>query len=133
MTRLPHNDLDPAHWPAPLELEWCDGTNYLLLAPFTYVCRCGVVFTAPKNFATDGASIPRGFWPVVFSPTGPELPAGVIHDWLYTVGVPTREQADALFLEMSLTLKDVPVWKAEVMWAGVRCFGASHYHTGGSR
>jgi hypothetical protein len=59
--------------------------------------------TVPAGFVTDGASVPRVFWPL-FSPVGQCLPAAVVHDWLYcrasTRGAPlTRLQADRVFLD----------------------------------
>lgn len=82
-------------------------------------------FIVPAGFESDGASVPRFFWRVVFPPTDTRaLRAAVIHDWLYRHQPKgwTRAQADALFRRL-LIEDGVPSWRAWLAWAGVRAFG----------
>lgn len=84
----------------------------------------------PKGFLTDGASIPRIFWPFL-SPWGSYSRAAIIHDFLcvhrtYTLkGVPntplSRAECDAILLDAMETLK-VPVVTRRVIYAAVRAY-----------
>ena len=72
---------------------------FRLASPFRYFSSLGMI-TAPEGFITDGASVPRAFWPI-FGPFGKYLKAAVIHDYLYSVNNKhyTRKQSDLLFKE----------------------------------
>ncbi len=81
--------------------------------------------TVPAGFRSDGASVPRFFWRLVFPPGEPAaLRAAVIHDWIYRSRPAgwSRRRADKLFLGMMI-LDGVPVWRAYLAWAGVRIGG----------
>lgn len=71
-------------FPLPLVLEdaGMQGSSRLwkLAKQFRYVGS--KIIDVPKDFITDGASVPRVFWSL-FDPTGPYLQAAVIHDYLY--------------------------------------------------
>jgi hypothetical protein len=83
-----------------------------------------------KLFKTDGASVPRIFW--AFLPTwGRYSRAAVIHDYLYNElrpgtephpEAPTRQRADAIFLE-AMQVCGVGFFTRWIMWAAVRTFG----------
>ena len=118
---------------SPLRVEEVDDHSndgrgsWRLLTPLTY---WSVVawrrISAPTDFVTDFASVPR-FPPIAFAMLGDiGHPAAVIHDYLYTVQPMTREVADAVLRE-ALIVCGVPSWKAQLMWAGVRAAGASHW------
>jgi hypothetical protein len=49
----------------------------------------------PKGFITDGATVPRVFWPI-FPPISMYLEATVLHDYLISIGA-NRYEADKLF------------------------------------
>jgi hypothetical protein len=85
----------------------------------------GMTFTVPAGFATDLASVPR--LPVVYLLTGGKAnSAAVIHDWIYTNKMVPRAVADAVLREAS-AVTWVPRWCRDLMWAGVRAFGWSHW------
>jgi hypothetical protein len=63
----------------------------------------------PKGFVTDGASVPRIFWSILY-PFGNYFPAALVHDYLYSKASNklkiTRAEADKIFLQ---AMKDVGV------------------------
>jgi hypothetical protein len=67
----------------------------------------------PAGFVTDGASVPRIFWSILY-PFGSYFPAALIHDYLYSkasdhltaVKKIYRKEADLIFLQ---AMKDVGV------------------------
>lgn len=98
-----------------------------------------VVVTIPAGFITDYASVPRiPFAYLLFGGLG-NYPA-VLHDGLYSdshkvtvvdydTQLPvevTRKWADEVFLH-GLQAKNIPAWKACLMYAGVRFKGAQYY------
>ncbi|WP_250538840.1 MULTISPECIES: DUF1353 domain-containing protein [unclassified Caballeronia] len=112
-----------------LDLRTADNSDdgkWILCAPLVYQSDvAGQTFTVPAGFQTDLASVPR--LPLVFLLAGDSArKASVVHDWLYTMHPVTRDVADAVLKEASL-LTGVPIWRAWLMWAGVRVGGASHW------
>lgn len=104
------------------------GDVYTLVRP---VRRYGL--DIPAGFQSDGASVPRFFWRVVFPPGDVHaLGAAFLHDFIYRthpVGW-TREAADKLFLD-TLIEDGVPKRRAFLAYIGVRLFGASAWREGG--
>lgn len=92
-----------------------------LLETFAYQVRDGDVIVVPAGFVTDFASIPRLFWRLE-PPLGRAGKAAVIHDWLYSNKLRTREEADKIFRQAMGDL-GVPVIKRRLMWAAVRAGG----------
>lgn len=85
----------------------------------------GRTFIVPAGFATDLASVPR--LPIVYLLTGGKAnSAAVVHDWIYTNKMVPRAVADAVLREASYVTY-VDHWRANLMWAGVRVFGSSHW------
>jgi len=90
----------------PLHLDYLDGRQWLITAPFTYQLADGSgEIRVPADMVTDFASIPRILW-TILAPTGSYGKAAVLHDYLYRhrlVNVPDRlvdrEEADAIFAE----------------------------------
>ena len=87
------------------------------------VARCTIA--VPAGFVTDFASVPRV--PIAFLLAGDTAskPA-CVHDYLYATGALPRDVADAVLREAAL-IDGVPSWRAAILWAGVRAFGASHF------
>ena len=81
----------------------------------------GRIIEVAAGFETDGASVPRVFWPVI-DRLGRHAKAAVLHDWLYAEKPFSRREADAVFLE-AMDVLDVVWWRRYTMWAAVRLFG----------
>ena len=70
--------------------------------PFVVHSEIGTI-VVPKNFSSDGASIPQGAYSVVGHPFGRYLESAIVHDFLYRNGDfedITRAEADGVFLEL---------------------------------
>ena len=81
--------------------------------------------TVPAGFESDGASVPRFFWRLVFPPGDSQaLRAAIIHDYIYRKQPEGwgREEADRLFCDI-LVADGVPKWRARLAYRGVRLFG----------
>lgn len=97
---------------------------YRLLSDFKYQSDiAGKIVTAPAGFVTDLASIPKLLLPL-FGETAQE--PSVPHDLAYSTGCLPRDIADAMLREACL-LTGVSRWRAELIWAGVRVGGGSHW------
>ena len=97
------------------------GNVFTLLEPL----RCGEL-TVPAGFESDGASVPRFFWRVVFPPGDSQaLLAAIFHDYIYRThpGEWTRADTDRLFLVL-LIIGGVPIRRALLAYYGVRLFGS---------
>lgn len=101
---------------------------WIVAAPFAYESDVAKdIIVVPIGFHTDLASVPR--LPLVYWLTGATAnEAAVIHDYLYSTQAVSREIADAVLREAS-ELIGVPAWRRQMMWAGVRLFGGSHWET----
>lgn len=100
------------------------GNVFTLLEPLQY----GAI-TVPAGFESDGASVPRFFWRLVFPPGDSQaLRAAIIHDWIYRRHPAgwSRKEADELFRSL-LVADGVPKWRARLAHRGVRLFGRSSW------
>ena len=89
--------------------------------------------TVPAGFSSDGASVPRFFWRLVFPPGDQKaLRAAFVHDWIYRTHPEgwTREAADMLFLKLLLA-NGMPKFRAVLAYLGVRLFGGAAWKAGG--
>lgn len=93
---------------------------------FRYASSLGTI-EVPKDFITDGASIPKIFWSIL-SPFGDYFSAAVIHDYLYSKSNDkySRLQADLIFKEAMFNI-GVPWYRRETIFRAVRGFGGSSY------
>ena len=83
-------------------------------------------FVIPSGFESDGASVPRVLWRLIFPPIDPvALPAAVVHDYIYRHQPEgwTRSRADALFRRLLID-DGVARWRAWLAWLGVRIGGS---------
>jgi len=55
--------------------------------------------------------------------------AAILHDWLYTVGILSRADSDAVFYRALTTGDGTARWRGSIFWLGVRIGGASSYTT----
>ena len=87
--------------------------TFILLEDYTYS-----LYTVPKGYETDGATIHRIFWSFV-PPFKPELlPAVVVHDYLCDIG--KYHEADMVFADMLRQIDDN--WKTKTMAWAVRFY-----------
>ena len=103
------------------------GNVYTLLEPLSYGD-----LTVPAGFESDGASVPRFFWRIVFPPGEPgALRAAFLHDFIYRTHPAgwTRKQADELFRELLID-DGVSRFSAGLAYWGVRLFGGSSWEAG---
>lgn len=103
------------------------GYNYKTCHPMR-VSIDNVIFTIPRNFKTDLASIPRFLWPI-FAPqySGFVAPA-ILHDYLYCAHIPVdRKFADEV-LYSALIASNVTAFTAYKFYMGVRLFGVTHFN-----
>lgn len=104
------------------------GNVFRLLEPLTYGG-----LTVPAGFESDGASVPRFFWRIVFPPGDARaLLAAFLHDFIYRTHPAgwTRKQADELFRKL-LIEDGISRNSANMAYWGVRLFGGSAWEAGG--
>ena len=104
------------------------GNVFTLREPLTYNG-----FAVPAGFSSDGASVPRFFWRIVFPPGETKaLRAAFLHDWIYRTHPEgwSREAADNLFRRV-LIEDGVSRNSAVMAYWGVRLFGGSSWEAGG--
>jgi len=107
------------HFPLPLKGEFLGDNNWRLTAPFIYLYRNHKV-TVPKDFITDGGSIPKlaqliigGHW------SGKYPKACVPHDFGYHSQTLKRKVVDKDFL-VGMRILGTPFWKRQLMYWAVR-------------
>lgn len=109
------------------------GRVYRLMEPIQINWKDKPPLVVPWGFRSDGASVPRFFWRLVF-PKGDEkaMRAAFAHDYIYRIHPDgwTKEEADLLFYD--LLLEDgVPQWRAWIAYQGVKWFGRRAWETRG--
>ncbi len=79
----------------------------------------------PQGFESDGASVPRFFWRLVFPNSDTKaLRAAFAHDYIYRKHPKnwTREEADKMFCDL-LIRDGIPKWRSKLAYWGLRLFG----------
>ena len=114
----------PSSFVTELHVRLLDDGRWILVEPFSYEIGdkgSGILISVPAGFVTDFASVPRILrW--LIDTVGTHGKAAVLHDYLYSRGVPTRLIADAVFLE-AMGVLGVPCLRRWLMFHGVRCGG----------
>ena len=115
------------------------GNVYTLKEPLYYPAQ-GAKFAddtprlvVPVGFESDGASVPRVFWRLVFPPGDTQaLRAAFLHDFIYRTHPEgwDRKKADDLFYDV-LVDDGIPKWRAWLAWSGVRLGGSAAWNAGG--
>lgn len=86
----------------------------------------------PKEFISNGLSIPRLFWSIVGSPwCGKYVKSAILHDYLYDktcVYNFTRKESDKIFYK-SLITDGVSKKKSLLLYYIVRLFGKKYFNT----
>jgi len=75
----------------------------------------------PAGFTTDGASVPRAFWPI-FPPVGTDFVAAIVHDHALASGLGWKH-SNRLF-DRAMRELGVRPWRRVVMVNAVRLNGA---------
>lgn len=104
------------------------GNVFTLLRP---ISTSGL--TVPAGFESDGASVPRLFWGVVFPRDDRQAMFGaIVHDYIYRTHPPKWERADAdeVFLYL-LQQGGVSYIRRIRAYIGVRLFGKSSWEAMG--
>jgi len=100
------------------QLEYLpDKDRWRLTAPL-----CTLEQTVPAGFETDGATVPRIWWPL-FPRVGKYLKAAIN---MYVHAIASRPQADRLFL-LNMKRDGVRVPRRYIMFIAVRLFGRGNY------
>ena len=100
------------------------GNVYRLLEPIVYM---GLII--PIGFESDGASVPRFFWRLVFPPGDARaLYAAFVHDYIYRTHPLgwTKTDADKIF-EHLLIGGGIAKWRAKLAYWGVCLFGKASW------
>lgn len=113
LTRLRIEEVDEEH------------RNWKLLDNLDYAGN-QQVFSIPRGFVTNFASVPQIFWSMI-APWGRHMKPAVMHDYFYRTAIVSRLDADRLFYRMMKQL-GVSWWKRQVIYRAVRLFGATYYH-----
>lgn len=103
------------------------GNVYTLLESIEYMG-----LSIPVGFESDGASVPRFFWRVVFPPGDSRaLYAAFVHDFIYRTHPEgwIKKFADVIF-EHLLICGGIPKWRAKLAYWGVKWFGGKAWKEG---
>ena len=121
--KVPEKTEKVSVWKGKYQIEEYDDYKFRTLTELAYTTKAGEVITVPRDFITDGASIPKAVWSIIGSPfTGKYKRAALVHDWLYHILKTTRIYADRIFLEI-MQERGVSLWKRLSMYRAVRTFG----------
>jgi len=115
MAGIPTYHPSGVHVEVLLPSSWRQKPLYRLMHPVE--CAGHVV---PAGFVSDGATVPRIFWPI-FPPIGRYLKATLVHDYYLRQGV-ARKVCDHRFRDCLLELGITP-WRAAIMYGAVRIYG----------
>ena len=108
------------------------GNVFTVLYPYR-VNFGGKSFLVPRGFESDGASVPRLFWRVVFPNSDSHATtAGICHDWIYRTQPAdwTRGEADRMFLALLIEF-GTPIHQALAAYRAVRLFGGIAWRENG--
>jgi hypothetical protein len=127
----------PSCFPDPLQVRYIgsvEGSRVFQLSHYFRYIGSNSTITVPTGFQTDGASVPRVFWPIL-QPYGPYFPAAIIHDYLYCkcsnkLGL-ERKDADLIFKEAMFNL-GIGWLTRETIYRAVRLGGGIAWKRGKS-
>ena len=107
--------------------------NFFTLREPLCVEWSGKTILVPVGFESDGASVPRFFWRLVFPPgDNRAIRAAFAHDYVYRTHPEgwTKAEADRMFYEL-LVEDGIPRGRAYLAYLGVKLFGAAAWEAGG--
>jgi hypothetical protein len=120
-----------------------DGRNVRIEKSMTFIDVRGRKWIAPAGRVSDGASIPPLLWPFIGGPfEGKHRRAALFHDAAYAKALSDklveairsrrRAQADRMLYEAAL-LDGTPLWKARLIYFGVRIGGGFAWRANAKR
>ena len=111
----------------PIKFEPVPNTTTIKVVEEYEFKNLASIHKIPVGFISDGASIPRPFWPFTYPPFHPKVITGAaVHDYLYRYKKVRRIDADTLASE---------IWEDHgagairtfLMYFAIRFFGRWHY------
>ena len=106
-----------------IKLKMIDNSHYILLEDV----KIGN-YIIPKNFKTDGASIPKIFWSIFGCPfVGKYVKAAIMHDYLYSGIIDIDFHKANIEFYKNMRKSGVKKRKAYLMYKVVDLFGKSHF------
>jgi len=107
-----------------LQVEFLsDGRLMKLKKRYKFTGPDGVQWPVPKGAVTDGASIPRIFWPIVGGPfEGKYRNAAVVHDYYCSQRVRQAQAVHKMFYD-AMIASDVKMRDAKILYFAVRLGG----------
>lgn len=130
-------DLVDSPVPFVIERRQKGAKNYVVRSGLIYIhvkSKPNVAIIAPPHFVTDHASVPAPLRGLV-AQSGVHSAASVLHDWLYSVAEPPKNQtqfrkerfrADRIFLE-AMRASGVGGLRRSILYRGARLFGAGGF------
>jgi hypothetical protein len=100
-----------------------DGKTFVVRTSFSFY-RIGnneQLITVPEGFDSDGASVPRIFWPIL-PRWGKYGKAAILHDYMYRIKEYSRKECDDVMLE-AMKVLEVPEWEQALIYRSLRSFG----------
>ena len=94
--------------------------RFRLVKDLVYTTEAGSVYTVPKGFKTDLASIPQWLWSMLPS-HGLYLSASILHDYFCESDFISRKDGDKLFLE-AMKYSNVLKFKRHIIYYAVRVY-----------
>lgn len=106
-----------------LVVEVIDGEMFSVSQDFSFYRESDVetIYTVPAGFKTNFASVPR-LLQIFFKKKDVYSAASVLHDYLYTAKIVSKEDADMMLKEGMLVLGSSKV-SAYLFWLAVHLFG----------
>ena len=87
------------------------------------------IIIVPKNYVTDFASIPIwARW--LIPPFGEHAEAAIVHDWLYSVGLPNQRKTADLIFYAAMRQDGVSEFRSKLIYSAVRVGGGLGYGDG---
>lgn len=105
------------------QLEFFDAQRARLLSTFTFVDSRNQVWSVPRGYVTDGASIPRFLWSLAGGPfSGLYRDAAIIHDHFCDSMARSWQATHRVFYDGMLA-RGVPKFEAQSKYRSVLYFG----------
>ncbi|NCB64423.1 MAG: DUF1353 domain-containing protein [Clostridia bacterium] len=110
----------------PIRVEFAKDQDLItLLEDISFVIpRVDAKVTLLAGLQSDGASIPRLFWRVLYHPFEVLiLRRGLLHDGIYKAELFPRLTCDLIFRDYMAQERLIPAWRCEAIYRGVRIGG----------